>query len=480
LDEDPGPLRIGKTVVWIASIAFVAVMVQLAGAPVAGSQEPGTADATHGFLHYFPPEILVGLVILTGFSGFFSASEVAFLSIHRVRLRAMQAGNALSGRMVAALLAHPARLLNTILIGNMIMNVLISVLLPARLEAYLGVLWGLSPALNAVLTVCLSTAFLVFFGEITPKVIAVEVSESFARGAAIPMWLADRILAPVRWGSLRFTELLFRLVRFHDILPAPFLTDDELINVLSEGEAHGVIEEEEGQMIQGILVSGDAFLREILVPRHQMVALEREATVAHALGLFRENAFSRMPVYQEDLDHITGVLVAKDLLPYVVRGELDRPVGPIARRPSFVPETMTLRDFIRYSQRRHMHLSIVVDEYGGTEGLVTLDDAIEEVVGDIRDAAVVDSRPYRRVGRGVYIVDGGLPLDELNALLGVSLESEGHETVAGFVIDHLGKVPEKGDRLEHDGARFTVETVDGKRAASLRVETTPRQQETAP
>ena len=130
-----------------------------------------------------------------------------------------------------------------------------------------------------------------------------------------------------------------------------------------------------------------------------------------------------MPVFQDDLDHITGVLVAKDLLPYVIRGELERPIGPIARRANFVPETMTIREFIRYSQRKHMHMSIAVDEYGGTEGLVTLDDALEEVVGDIRDAAAVNGKQYKRIARGCYRVEGSMALDDLSRLIGVDFES---------------------------------------------------------
>ena len=245
------------------------------------------------------------------------------------------------------------------------------------------------------------------------------------------MLIIDWCFAPARWASLRFTEILFHVTRFNDIPPAPFMTDEEIISVLADSEGQGVIEEGEGQMIQAILESGNAQLKEILVPRHEIVAVDRGAHVGQALDLFRRHAFSRMPVFQDDLDHITGVIVAKDLLPYVVRGELDRLIGPLARRASFVPETMTIREFIRYSQRKHMHLSIAVDEYGGTEGLVTLDDALEEVVGDIRDAATVNGKRYKRLAKGCYRMEGSMPLNDLSRLLGVEFETGAHETAAG-------------------------------------------------
>jgi CBS domain containing-hemolysin-like protein len=177
-----------------------------------------------------------------------------------------------------------------------------------------------------------------------------------------------------------------------------------------------------------------------------------------------------MPDYQEDLDHITGVLVAKDLLDCAVRGELERPIGPLARRASFVPETMSIREFIRYSQRRHMHLSIVVDEHGGTEGLVTLDDAIEEVVGEIRDSAKRTGKRHKRLARGVYRIDGSMPLDELSRLLDIEIDSPAHETVSGFFMERLKRIPELGDQIDYNGVRLTVEAVEGKRATALRAE----------
>ncbi len=463
-----------------AVIAVSAALAVLYGAPWAQSPEIATgASVPHGsFRTFFGPGVIVGLVVLLALSGFFSAVEVAFFSLHRVRLRALAAEEGVIGRVITGLMRHPAQLLSTILIGNMTTNIIIGVLLPPRLEDYLESVTGLGTIASSIITVMVATVLVLFVSEITPKVLAVSVAEPLARISALPMLIMDWCFAPARWASMRFTELLFRITRFNDIPPAPFMTDEEIISVLADSEGHGVIEEVEGQMIQAILASGNAQLREILVPRHEIIAIDRSAHVGQAIELFRRHAFSRMPVFQDDLDHITGVIVAKDLLPYVVRGELDRPIGPLARRASFVPETMTIREFIRYSQRKHMHLSIAVDEYGGTEGLVTLDDALEEVVGDIRDAATVNGKRYKRLAKGCYRVEGTMPLDDLSRLLGVEFESTTHETTAGFFMDHLGRIPQPGDIVERDGVLFTVEEVQGKRASALRVEARrPRQEQ---
>jgi CBS domain containing-hemolysin-like protein len=238
--------------------------------------------------------------------------------------------------------------------------------------------------------------------------------------------------------------------------------------MLSNGEAKGAVEEEGREMIRRILEFHDVHLREIVVPRLDIVALPEDATVEEGLALFRENEYSRMPVYREDLDHITGVLFAKDLLPSAMQEDLDRQIKTLVRPAHFVPETMSVQDFIKNVQRQRSHLAIVVDEYGGTEGLVTLHDAIEQVVGDIRDET--EPPPYEQIAERVYRVKGNMPLEELTELTDIRLEDSEHNTVAGFLMDKTEKVLEVGDMIGFAGIQFTVEAVDGKRASLVRLE----------
>ncbi len=444
----------------------------VSGSSSASPDANGVATAADS---YFSTPILAVIVGLLGCSAFFSGSETAFFSIHKLRLRAVQQEGTTSGTLIARMMEHPGRFLTTILVANTIVNVLISVILGPRVQ---DVLRSNFPHINEVeaytLAVVLTTGVLLFIGDIAPKVFAVRSGERLARVTVYPLVAADRILAPLRIVLLAITSAMFKVTRFHTIRVAPFITDEELKSALSEGEAQGVIEDDERQMIQGILEFSDARLREILVPRPDMVALPENSTIAQALATVREHQYSRMPVYRDDLDHITGVLFSKDLLPYITRGELDHTIQGLLKPVHFVPVTMTARQFVADARRRRAHLAVVVDEYGGTAGLVTLEDAIEQVVGDIEDEGDLEQPGYTQLGEGEYRVEGSLPLHDFNGLTGVDLEDEGHETIAGFLMNRIEKIPEPGDTIEHGGLVFTIEKCDGKRVESVRVQPAPR------
>ena len=474
MDDDADPLRPGirLAVLTVILCAFLCLVSGVAGAQPTADSILGGGDTSVAAIPIFEivsPLFALSVLALILLSGFFSASEVSFFSIHRLRLRGLAESGGRTGRLVSAMMERPGHLLTTILVGNMVVNVLISVLLPSRVQDILEIQLDLPGPAAYLVTVLICTAFLVYFGEITPKVFAVRVSEGFARTAAIPLKFVDWVLGPICWGLIRFTNFVFRITRFDDIQAAPFITDEEFKSLLTHSGEQGVIEEEEGQMIQGILEFRDALLREILVPRPDVVALNEDATVDEALELFREHEFSRMPVYRDDLDHITGMLFAKDLLPRIAKDEREIRVRKLARPAHFVPVTMTIHGFVKDAQRVRMHQAVVVDEFGGTEGIVTLEDAIEEVVGDIQEEDKGEKPLFQSLGDGAYRVDGSLPLDELSELIGIEIQDDEHETVAGFLMDQTNKVPEVGDEVRYLGAVFTVENVEGKRVASLRV-----------
>ncbi len=416
------------------------------------------------------PGALAASLLLIAISAFSSASETAFYSLSKVQLRAMRESDHLLDRLVAQLMEHPGNLLASILMANCIVNVLLGVVLATQVEElFFQVILPPSvahPIFSYALAVCATTATLIVFGEITPKVAVMGHCETYTRFAAIPLYIVGAILKPIRITLMAFVGFLFRVTRFSEVPPAPFMTDDEFKVLLTEGEASGVIEEDERQMIQGILEFSDAMLRSILVPRKDMLVLQENATVGDALELVREQEPSRMPVYGDNLDDIRGVLYAKDLLPYVISASLDQPIKPLLRKVHFVPETMSAADFVKTAQRLHTHLAIVVDEFGGTEGLVTLHDAISEVVGNIDEE---EAPSYTEDAGGVFRVDGTFPVEELKDLTGVSIEAEEHTTVAGFLLEQIDKLPEVGDEVSHAGVLFTIEAVDGKRAARVRI-----------
>lgn len=474
MDEDAGPYR-STRIKALAPIAAAMILLALLGTlsdgPVAEAAVNEGTEAVR-FSNYLPLPLLVALVALLAFSGFFSGSETAFFSIHRLRLRAMAQEQSISGRLVTAMMQSPNRLLTTILVGNMLVNVLIAVLLGTRVQHYFEGAFGWSALLAYSVAVALVTTILVLFGEVFPKILAVRTSETFARITAVPLRTTDRLLAPLCKSLLRLTGLLFHMTRFHELRAAPFITDEEFKVALSAGETQGAIERDERQMIQGIIEFTDTRLREVLTPRPDVVALPSSATVNEALETYREHEYSRMPVFEEDIDHICGVIVMKDLLPALVKGESSQPVSAFLRKPLFVPETMTVPQFVRHAQQHRTHLGIVVDEYGGTAGIVTLEDAIEQVVGDIMDEGEQESLPYEHLGDNAFRVEGGLPLDELSDMLRIKLEDEEHETVAGFLMKMSDRILEPGDEVEHYGVRFVVERCEGRRVESVRIELT--------
>lgn len=416
---------------------------------------------------------------LLGLSAFFAACEIAYFSLSPARIRELRDDEGVLNQLVGRLMLRPHELLTSILMGSSIARVLLSIVLvwPALELASLI----LPPPFHYVAAAALCTVFLALFGDIVPKLVAVRNCEGFARGAALPLHLACVLLVPLRVAVVWLVGLLFRAVGLSSVQPAPFMTDADFASILSEGEAAGAIEKEEAEMIQGILNVNDVMLWEILVPRPDIVALNEEASVAEALELICTHEFSRMPVYRDNLDNIVGILYAKDLLSLVDRGELDAPVKPLLHKANYVPETMTVLEFMKSVQHLRSHLAIVVDEYGGTEGLVTLQDALREVVGELEDDWRDEPPLYTELRQNVYQVDGSLPLDELEALTGVPVHDDEHTTVAGFLMEQSDKVLEVGDRIEHEGVRYTVEEVDGKRVARLKIQIlqTPAAQEEA-
>ena len=462
----------GARALMLLALIAAGLALYASAAPLAADPGETVARSWH---EYLTPNVILVVAILLAFSAFFSSCETAFLSIQKPQLRAMREDKRLSSRLVVAMLDNPGRLLTTILVGNMLVNTLIGVTLGTRIKDVFELSVGLPSAAAYLTALVLTTGALLFFGEITPKVFAVRAQASYARVAVYPLMAADWLLAPLRKGLLRLTDFLFRVTRFHELRAAPYITDVELKSMLTNGEAKGTVEEEGRKMIRRILDFHDVHLREIVVPRLDIVALPEDATVEEGLALFRENEYSRMPVYRDDLDHITGILFAKDLLPSVMREDLDRQIKTLVRPARFVPETMSVQDFIKTVQRQRSHLAIVVDEYGGTEGLVTLHDAIEQIVGDIRDE--IEPLPYEQIDERTYRVKGNMSLDELSELTNITAEDTEHNTVAGFLMDQTEKVLEVGDRIDFAGVQFTVEAVDGKRAALVRVELPERAQE---
>jgi len=248
------------------------------------------------------------------------------------------------------------------------------------------------------------------------------------------------------------------------------VTEEEIKTMVDAGEEKGVIEQEEKEMIYSIFEFGDTVVREVMVPRIDIAAVDVSATMNEALDVILQAGFSRLPVYERTIDNIVGVLYAKDLLRYLRDGKSDVALWDVVRPPYFIPETKKVDELLPDLQRRRVHVAIVVDEYGGVAGLVTIEDLLEEIVGEIRDEYDSEEAMVEFLGDGQYVFDGRIPLDDVNKLVGAELASGVADTLGGYVYEKLGQVPAVNDHIEQDDVTVTVLSVSGRRIRRVRVE----------
>ncbi|MEO0558971.1 MAG: hemolysin family protein [Bacteroidota bacterium] len=416
-------------------------------------------------------------VCLLGLSALFSGSEVALFSITAGEREALDTLGSRSAKRVLALLDRPRRLLVAILMLNTVVNVGAAILSTQVVLAFAEA-YAWSPTVVLVVNVLALTFILLVVSEIAPKLLASRQPVRFAQGVAPLLSPLVRLLSPV---ADLLAGLAMRLqTRFRaDEDP---LSSDDIKTMADVGEAQGSLEEEERALIHSIVEFGETTVREVMVSRVDMKALPETATLDDALDTIRESGHSRFPLYRDDLDHLLGVVYAKDLLPYLDDAGGDGAAPDIhwetiARQPQYVPPSKPLDDMLSDFQRTSTHMAIVVDEYGGTAGLVTLEDLLEEVVGEIRDELddEEDETLIRQLDPDVWRAEARVDLDDLADAVGVELDADDYdfETLGGLIFHLTGDIPAPGDEIEHEGLRFSVETVEQNRIQDVRIETLP-------
>jgi CBS domain containing-hemolysin-like protein len=402
----------------------------------------------------------IGFAVLLYFSGLFSGSETAFFSLSKLDLSEMPPGS-----RVRRLMERPERLLIAILVGNTLVNVA---------AASLGALAALSlsrahnypEGLTIALEVGVVTFVLLVIGEVAPKMYAMQRNVDVARRNAGLLSVVTNVLRPVV-GAL--DVLAGKLSGGATGEERPFVTAEELRTIVALSEERGTLEEDEREMIDSVMEFGDTVVRELMVPRVDMECFDSAVTVGAATDSVKELGFARVPVYEGDIDHIGGILYAKDLLKFDTETDRDLPITDILRLPLFTPESKNAGELLRELQRRRTHIAIVVDEYGGTAGLVTLEDLIEEIVGEIHDEHDQDEPLLTIIDRSTLIADGMVRLEELAETMELTFEGEGVETLGGYLMDAFGRIPSEGEKIERDGAEFTIESVVEQRITSVRV-----------
>ncbi len=403
--------------------------------------------------------ILIVALILCGVA---SASETAFTSVSRIKLKNQVEEGDKRAIQIDRLLSQPNTYLSTILIVNSV-----AVIVASSMATLLSLRF--STSFGELISTVLTSLVVLIFCEITPKTAAVQNPMRWAR-ALVPLvrgtaWLLHPIVVVL--GVI--TNSLVRVMG-GQVKRGPFVTEEELRLLVTVGEEEGVLEEEETEMIHSIFEFADTTVREVMVPRIDMVTLESDASVNDAVDLAMEGGFSRIPVYEESIDNIIGVLYTKDMLKQLRDGHENVPIRSLVRPTYFVPVTKKLDDLLREIRQRRIHMVIVIDEYGSVAGLVTIEDLVEEIVGDIRDEYDREENLYEKINQYEYIVDAKMSIDEFNELMETELENDGYDTLGGFLYAQLDKIPVPGDTITFENLTFTVIDTRGRRITKVRVE----------
>jgi putative hemolysin len=405
---------------------------------------------------------LIVLALLIAFSAMFNGAEAAYFSLGRARLKRMKQGQDESSAPIP-LIDRPNELLVTLLVGITLINIGASALAAMLAEHVVGPRWAI--LVETVVMVLLLTTF----AEVLPMTIAVKRPEQFLAVAGRPVACLGTLLTPVRPLLAALTELIVRLIGRGEGRNEPELTEEELRTLVDVGTSEGVVERAEREMIHKVFELEDTLVRSVMVPRTDMFCLDVATPVGQILPALRENLHSRVPVYERSIDVIVGILYTKDLLPYVAGLPADFDLRAHVHPPYFVPESKRADALLHEFQAKKLHLAIVVDEYGGTAGLVTLEDLLEELVGEIADEYDEPERLIHRVDASTFRVAGKLAIEELNNAAGLAISNEGYDTVGGWVLDLFGRVPREGERMVRPDVTVTVVKVERTRVVEVLV-----------
>ena len=402
------------------------------------------------------------LLILLVLSAFFSMSETALMALSKIRIRHMIDEEVKGAKLIEKLTEDPNRLLGAILIGNNIVNIAASALATILFTELVNETAG-----PAVATIVM-TILVLIFGEITPKSIAKQRSEAVALAVSKPIATIVKVLRPLvsvfTWISGKFIKLLGADPKASE----PFITEEELKTMVGVSEEEGVLEDVEKEMIFNVFDFADAQVKDVMVQRVDIIAVDLEATYDDVLEIIKKEQFSRLPVYNQTIDDIIGVLNVKDLI-IAGQNREEFKVADFMREPSYTFEFKKIAELFSEMKKSRNHMRVVLDEYGGTVGIVTIEDLIEEVFGDIEDEYDDYDKEIEVIKEDEYIVDGSAKLDDISDLIGVIMESEEFDSIGGFIIGELGRFPEQSEEIQLSGTKFIVEEIDKNRIKKVRI-----------
>ncbi|MGN8896084.1 HlyC/CorC family transporter [Flavonifractor sp. HCP28S3_F3] len=410
--------------------------------------------------------MIVALVFLVAMSGYFSATETAFTSLNRVRLKSRADNGDRRAARTLALAEDYDKLLSTILIGNNIVNNVATTIGAVLFIRLIDDVRG--PTVSAMVL----TVVILIFGEVSPKSLAKESPERFAMFSAPLLRMFEVLLTPLNFLFSLWKRLLSKVFHKSD---DSGITEEELVTMVDQAESEGGLDQHESKLIRSAIEFNDLEVDEILTPRVDIVAVEDTDTMDDIAQAFAESGYSRLPVYHEDIDDIVGVIHEKDFHAARYRGMED--VKTIMGPMLYTTGNTKISELLRILQREKAHMVVVVDEYGGTEGLVTLEDIVEELVGEIWDEHDEVIEEFKKQEDGSYIISCSADLTDLFDLFSIKGECDAN-TISGWVMEQIGRIPEEGDQFTSDGLDVTVTKVDHRRVLEIRVVVRPEEEET--
>lgn len=402
------------------------------------------------------------LIVLLLLSAFFSSAETSMTSVNKIKILSLAEQGNKKARTLLKILEDSGRMLSTVLIGNNIVN-----LTASALATSLSIrIWG-STAVGLATGVL--TLLILIFGEISPKTLATIHSEKLALNYAGTIIFLMRILTPVIFLINNLSLLFLRLMRVDPSAKMNTMTEHELRTILDVSHEDGVIESEERQMIYNVFDFGDSLAKDIMVPRVDMVFVNVNSTYQEVITIFKEEKFTRLPVYEGTTDNVIGVIIIKDLIFYDVSREFN--IRDIMREPHFTYEYKKTSELMLEMRQDFINFTIVLDEYGATAGLVTLEDLLEEIVGEIRDEYDKDEEDLiRQINDREFIVEGSMKLDDLNDALNLDLESEDYDSIGGYIIERLDHLPGTGESVVSDNEiKLVVDAVEKNRIDKVHI-----------
>jgi len=420
--------------------------------------------------------LLIGVLILL--NAFFAMAEIALVSVRKTRIRQLVEEGVPRARTVQRLLEDPTRFLATVQIGVTLVGFFASAAGAVTLGKPLGDLFQRIPigiiagnaGIIAVVAVTLVIGFLsLVIGEISPKSLALQHAERIALWSAGPLMFLSYVTSPfvklITWTSNALVRPFGGTASF----APPILTEEELKMLVEAGEEEGVLEEEEKEMIHSIFEFTDTVVRKVMVPRTDIRAVEVNSNIDELLDVIMKAGHSRIPVYEESIDNIAGVVHAKDLLRALHENGREVTIRELMRPPYVIPENKKVDELLAEFKRSKVQMAIVVDEYGGTAGLVTIEDLLEEIVGDIMDEYDVEGPLVEIIDENTMVVDARTPIDEINEQMDLTLPEEEFDTIGGLVFGLLGRQPEQGETIEYGVLDLVVEKTDGRRIEKVKI-----------